>query len=297
MFGLENKLSAVRFSLFITELCNLKCEYCDIPLQKEHFDCNAKLLLKYLPIIDTYDFDCYTLTGGEPGLSSCIPEVFDIVTKPVKVNTNGVFFERGFFEKYYDKIQEVGYHLLKHPGEVVPDSSLLRDKKIVLYIPFDNYNWFLIPKMVEDNPDIMFNFIPYIRKIEGDSHDKTVSLDNMRKLYKSIYHFKNTQSKSLSILMNKLNQSNLESHRKFCMNSNTRYLFDFTRGKIYRCAKSRIHNKSVEMNDENIDKIKTFTLFENDDIMDEACKDCYYFTFFLRYAMRNSILKNKRNYS
>jgi organic radical activating enzyme len=296
MFGLNNKISAVRFSIFITEKCNLKCKYCDIPLQKDHLDCNKELLLKYLPILDTYDFDCYTLTGGEPGLSEYVDDFFKIITKPVKVNTNGIFFKRGFYEKYYDKIQEVGYHLLKNPGEPVPDSTLLRDKKIILYIPFDNYNWFLIPKMIEDNPDIIFNFIPYIRKIKDDSHDRTVTLDNIKKLYKSICGFKNTQSRSLSILMNKLDQSVLEPHRKFCMNSNTRYLFDFTRGRIHRCAKSRVYNKSVQMNDENIQKIKTFTLFEKDDILDEACEDCYYFTFFLEHAMKNSILRNKREF-
>jgi organic radical activating enzyme len=294
MFGLEDKLSAVRFSIFITEVCNLSCEYCDIPLQEKRLDCNKELLLKYLPVLDTYDFECYTLTGGEPGLSSCIDDFFNIVTKPVKVNTNGVFFKMGYYKKYYDKIQEVGYHAIKNPGEPIPDSPLLREEKVTLYIPFDNYNWIYIPQMVKDNQDIRFNFIPYIRKKKGDSNIRTLTLDNMRELYKRICIYNNTQSSGLASLINDLDHSKLEMYRKFCQNSNTRYLFDFVKGHIYRCAKSRVHNKRVEMNDENIEKIKTFTLFEKDDIMDEACEDCYYFTFFLKYAMRNGILKNKQ---
>lgn len=291
MFGLKNEISAVRYSLFITERCNKRCNYCDIPQKKFQMDSWKFLIENILPIIDQGDFDCYTITGGEPTLSSNLDLVFDIITKPVKVNTNGLFLDE-YFEKYYDRIDEVGLHLMESPYDPIPYHPAIYDEKVTLYIPVDNTSYQIAGRLARENSKLIFNFIPHIRKREDDVGHNCLTIDDMKKLWVDLCDLPNVQASSLKLIKN-MSEDTINSYRTFCQNSNVRYLFDFVQGRIYRCAKSRVHNDSVEMTEDNIMKVHNMTLFEPKEEMDEGCRDCYYFAYFFPYAMRNQILRGK----
>lgn len=141
MLNVGRKLEAVRYSLFITELCNKRCNYCDIPDIRYPKDSITEFIETYLPMIDKHNFESYTLTGGEPAKSHNVDLVFDIITKPIKVNTNGLFIEKGYFDKYYDQIDELSIHPICEMKEVSEFAkTVCNDKKITLYVPFDNNN-------------------------------------------------------------------------------------------------------------------------------------------------------------
>lgn len=288
----RDKVSAVRYSLFITEWCNENCSYCEIPQQKHKLDSWRYLIGEFLPIIDQGAFNCYTITGGEPALSNNLDLVLDIITKPVKVNSNGTLITSGLFEKYYDKIDEIGLHMMKTPLDPLPDNDAIYDEKVVLYIPIDNTNYMSACDLAIKNPKITFNFIPHIRKKKNDKGSKCLSLDNMKELWKGLCNTTNTQSSSLN-LIRKLTDETISKYRLFCQNSNCRYMFDFVSARIYRCAKSRVRNDNVEMNIENIKKAHDMSLFPKKETMDESCGDCFYFAYFFPYALKNAIIRGR----
>lgn len=288
MLGIKREFSAARYTIFITELCNWNCAYCDIPSQSNKRDGDISLLRKYLPILNTHKVEMFTLTGGEPALSNHIEYFFDTVTQKIKVNTNGTFYEAGYFDKWYDRIHSIGYHAVKNPGDVLPDNRMVYDKKTTIYIPFDNHNWHLIPDMVRNNPKVKFNFIPYVGKKVNVEIDRFVSVRNILELQKAI---KGVGNIDYGIFDNYIiNEDTIFYHRNFCKNSNTRYLFDFVNGRIHRCPQSRLHNKSTMMDDYNIEMAGDMRLFGESDTLDEACNDCYYFTLYMKYGIRNRIL-------
>lgn len=289
MLNVGKKVEAVRYSLFITEWCNKRCSYCDIP-KIHQMDGNTSLIETYLPMIDEHNFQSYTLTGGEPGLSRNVDLVFDIITKPIKVNTNGRFIDNGYFYKHYNKIEELGYHISYLPELPVPKEDILRDEKVTLYVPINNKNYKLCGDLAKENPDITFNFIPHIRKRPDDDGSLSLSLYQMKELHKILCDTTNTQSSSLKLIKG-LSEECIDDYRLFCQNSNSRYLFDFARGYIYRCAKSRVRNDKKIMNGENIEKVRQMKLFDKKTYLENGCEDCYYFSYFFPYALRNNIIR------
>lgn len=290
MLGIKREYTAARYTIFITELCNWNCDYCDIPARFNKRDGDITLLKKYLPVINNHNVEMFTLTGGEPALSSHIEYFFDTVSQKIKVNTNGTFLETGGFDRWYDRISHIGYHAVKHPGDTLPENKMVYDKKTTIYIPFDNHNWHLIPDMVDRYPDVRFNFIPYVGKKLNVDVSRFVSVDNILKLQIMLRGYGNIDYGIFDNYI--INDDTINHHRNFCKNSNTRYLFDFVDGFIYRCPQSRLHNRRVEMNDENVEKAGDMTLFRETDVLDGACEDCYYFTLYMKYGIRNRILKN-----
>lgn len=101
-------------AIFTTQRCNEKCEYCDIPTIQNPKDMDLDIYLRYIDIAQKY-YSNIDLTGGEIGLldEKTLDIVFDKLKTPVKVNTNGKFVEKGYYDKYKDKISLLWYHIVR----------------------------------------------------------------------------------------------------------------------------------------------------------------------------------------
>jgi len=106
-------------AILTTQRCNEKCEYCDVPNIKNPKDINLDIYLKYIDIIQDF-YEEFSLTGGEIGLlnEDVLNVIFDALRKPVKLNTNGLFVKKGYYEKYKDKIGEMWYHIIRDDGVI-----------------------------------------------------------------------------------------------------------------------------------------------------------------------------------
>jgi organic radical activating enzyme len=289
------KQTARIMSLFLTELCNKNCYYCDIPYIDNPKDTNKDLLFKFLPIIENNgSFEGYTITGGEPGLVSI--DVLDFIFNTIdpkrhriKVNTNGTFFKNGYYDKFIDSISEVGYHPIIEPNQDLPFNCV--DEKIVVYIPFHRKNMHHIPDLLKRYPLINFNPIPYISKKDFDNEDYVIEAKHILELKEKIKSFSNVANGTFTTFLTRVDPRTYDVFRLVCQNSATRYSFNFATGYIGRCPESVTLNDRMEMTEENVNKALCFKLFpKQEEITDEACKQCYYFESFYPYAMKNLLL-------
>jgi organic radical activating enzyme len=289
---LKKSIQAKLFSIVLGTDCNKNCYYCDIPLRIKGGP-NMESLLKFLPKIDKANFEHYTLTGGEPGMLNkmVLDFFFDTITKPVKVNTNGLFFEKGYHKRYNDKIFEYGYHPLIDPvGDIIYPREIL--DKIVIYQPFtkqtkDNLLW-----LMESNPELRFNPIPYIEK-GVYNHHLQLTFDEIKEVAEILLTERdNLEPGHLTEIM-KLKEENLDAHRIMCQDSNSRYQFDFVGSRIIRCPQAPFLADFYPINTFTIQCASELILFEpRRELLDMGCRDCYYFTSFIDYSFTNSIRKS-----
>ena len=279
----------LRVTLFLTEICNKTCPYCDIPKLKKQRDINEELFYKYFPIINKSDnFKWFTITGGEPGLVN--PDIWEFLFSDLnhltRVNTNGVFFDKGYFDKYYDHIYEIGYHPVVDLGDPLP--HVCADPKIKIYMPYHKLNYHLLEDFINRYPKNELNLIPYIRKFY--ELDDPYVLDDCD--YMNIYTLikdkpnVNQTSKDVVYALGYKTKSCIYQGRLLCQNSNIRAVVNFVNGTIHRCPESITLTDTKPINTDNIEKMLQQNLFErHDKLVDEACLDCMYFTYFLPFIV------------
>lgn len=283
----------LRINIFITYRCNKTCYYCDIPGRKNNLDPDISLIEKYFPIINSGTFDTYTLTGGEPGLvdENILDYLFNQSKHLIKVNTNGVFFDKGYYEKYYDRITEVGYHTSIDPIDEININSL--DEKVVIYQPITKQNFKDVEIQLKRYPNLTFNYIPYIRK-QIFSGDEKFYMDqnDLKECQQILCNYSNVSIGSRERIL-KLSQISKEKEfqeKLLCQNSGTRFVVNFVDGIIHRCPESITHSDTKELNDENVNLMLREKLFEKSKTLnDVACQDCYYYPTFTPFNIRGAL--------
>lgn len=115
----------LHLAIFVTQRCNEVCEYCDIPTITSPKDVNLDCYLKYIDIAQDYHYHI-DLTGGEIGLldETTLDTIFRKLKRPAKVNTNGLFVERGYYDKYKDKISMLWYHIVREGIRELQDEKV-----------------------------------------------------------------------------------------------------------------------------------------------------------------------------
>ena len=158
-------------TFFITERCNRKCEYCDVPTIENPKDIDIELFLKYTPIINNSKIRYITLTGGEPGLldEETLKIIFDNISCPVNVNTNGTFIERGYYDRWKNRIKLLSYHIIEEVEHKIDCQYILVSHK---------KNQDFIKRMCKQHPEIEF----VIRKYENKKNITDLSFDEEQQM-------------------------------------------------------------------------------------------------------------------
>lgn len=120
-----------KVSLFLTERCNGVCDYCDILGIENLRDIElTEENIEYLEYIMKYSNDI-SLSGGEVGLLGV--DILDVIfyymkryKKEVIINTNGLFMEKGYFDRYYLNIKEVKYHIIDIESYIDYDNEKIK---------------------------------------------------------------------------------------------------------------------------------------------------------------------------
>ena len=279
MIGKTKK--AFRVVLFLTEKCDKNCYYCDIGQIENQQDINKSFFYEYFDKINGRDdfFDWFTLTGGEPGLVDV--DVLDYFFNnvcgchKVRVNTNGLFITKGYFKKYYNKIDAVGLHPAIEVGDPDADELLKHvDCKIDIFQPVTGNNYHLLPEVLDKYPG-NWVLIPLYSK-GNDMSELFLTKDQFD--YISNLPHKNIQRNSLDTMAKfaTFSDHSVNNHRISCGNSNIHPTLDFVKGRILRCPVSRTHADSVELNSKNFELMLQFNLFPNakDDCACLNCNDC-----------------------
>jgi organic radical activating enzyme len=284
-----------KMAIFLTEKCDKSCHYCDIPTLKNPKGPDLDLINKYLPIIDKDEsFVHYTITGGEPGLASedVWESIFSLIEcHPIRINTNGKFFENGYYDKYKEKIWEVGIHV--DVGEEI--NILSTDEGIWYYLPVNKQNFKDVPDYISKYPTLNFSLIPYLHKSLQKNYDEyALSYNDYKELNKSIASFNNIAAcgkEMLDLVERSNNLGSLDLFRESCKYTYVQPILDFVNGRIGRCVFSYTQNIYREMNRENLLDLFNYKLdFGSVDTSCDVCDECFrYFD----YYMNNLIFKSQ----
>ncbi len=269
-----------RYVLFLTEKCNKDCFYCDIGQLENQKEPDPSLLYHFFPLINGKDdiVKKFTLTGGEPALApvEMLDYIFDTVCKChiVQVNTNGEFFRKGYFDRWYEKIHYIGYHPSIEVGDDI--DPYIVDKKITIYQPIHRKSLKYIKDMCKRYKEVKFNLIPILTKYMFDNwEDYILRKEDYEWLFKELHDLDNIEYSTLfgiyygSFYDNKT----LNMHRQICGNSHIHPTLDFVNKVIRRCPISYTFNDIVPLTDENFIKLMNFNLFR-DASYDQSCSMC-----------------------
>lgn len=244
-------------SLFLTEHCNQKCDYCDIPDIQNPQHYNPKLWSLFINKILSFNHNI-VLSGGEPGLLSedqlyFIFKSFNNIQ--VDVNTNGLFLEKNYHKTFSKYIKKINHHLIHTNSKTYTDLRISTNSIITKnnFNQYNNNSTLIIPK----NNNL--NLIPTGEQIS--------SIYN-----KNIY---------------KINQKYL---RTLKCSVATRSI-NFVRGTIHQCCKSISLSPSVPLSNENLQ------IYLNSKYSDTffSCKYCTKFFENINSSILFTLQKSKRS--
>ncbi len=280
-----------KMSLFLTEECDKKCFFCDIGKIEKPKGLDEFYLSQMLPYIDKSDaFYHYTITGGEPGLvkKDSWRFIFDTIKcHPIRINTNGMFFENGLWDEYNEKIWQIGLHVdLDKP---IPYQ--IESEKVWYYVPVHKRNYKQFCYFVRQYPKLNFSIIPYIHKDQTlNINDYALDDEEIKHVLDDISPLSNVAdcTKEMLSLMNRNVKSTI-LFRDACKENYVQPLIDFVNGRIGRCVFSYTNNSYRKLTFQTMDELLTGKLiFNNTDTSCNVCNECYRY---VEYYLNNSMVK------
>lgn len=306
----KNKLNYFEtITLFLTEKCNEKCPYCDLTYKadSEKVGYNG---LKYWDIVSPY-LDKYndrigklSFTGGEPGtlekkdFDPLVSDIHNLGFK-IKVNSNGLFIRKGYFDDYFDDIDTIGLHPFKELPHYFVDElenvvssykEAFLSGKVVLYILLTERDVPIfinsLDSLVYKFPKLLINPIPYVgfgdKEIDGRY---TLSKNSWYALYRCTYNHPAITSSFRSICFSFVRDSlsakdGLNKKRGLCKQIPIKGVLNLSRGTIHRCPEMITTTKNVQLNKENLADFFLGNLWKNSDD-DPTCTRCTYFPHYL----------------
>lgn len=242
-------------TLFLTEKCTRKCEYCDIGVSSNRRLPDTYLIHKFIPIIRDSEWSRIHLTGGEVSLLD--PDTLDFIIttlkcKDIGVNTNGAWFKLGYFDKYYDMVESIQYHPVSEID--IPFDDIF-DYKITYNFPIHKKNFHLVGDLLDNHPGIQIKLTPYNEKYE--TSEFWMSPDEIRYVYSTIYDRPNVTIGTKNIFKLLAKEVPTGSIREYCRSSIVMYpSIDFVNGTIKKCIKSHTRSSSLPLTEENFRNIK-----------------------------------------
>ena len=258
-------------TLFLTELCNRKCPYCDIGNMKERKNINEDLLNEFLPLIADSKWESIVLTGGEPTLigEELLSKILiTLKDKYVKINTNGELFWKKLFVKYDEYIDKVQYHPV---SEINQTFVKIDDPKVIHYFPLHHKNVKYLKKFLEYMNKLPVMFTPYDDKIGDDSYNLTK--EDCKEIYDLISKTNNVTEDTVELFRLLSINPGLDLIRNFCFNNMVTYpSIDFVNGRIDKCIRSHTRSDWKPLTVDNFHNIKNLWFDDN-----KVCKECCLF--------------------
>lgn len=266
----------------LTEVCNWKCEYCDFTKKGERKVAPIEQVLEAFALIKEVTGGDkgieFSLEGGEIGTLSeeYLDQVFNSgLADTYAICTNGLFMERGYHERYKDKIHYILYH-------VTPD--LTDDYNFPVYEVAPNITQHYTIVVTKENIDHLDGlllahpekmWLPHIMQprtedLEFLAKDHYFKLNNIVKEKENVttaFRYR------IPKIIGKCDDLNwLEYTRSICANVYAQPIFDLPNMQINRCCIS-ITGDAVPFNEENLTK-----LYRNEKLFstkkDKVCDGC-----------------------
>jgi len=275
-----------QYYISLTEYCNWKCSYCDFPTLENHHSPSIDQALKSFDMLkEATNHDQmieYGLEGGELGILSqdYLDQIFahDLAETYV-VCTNGLFMERGYHDRYADKLHYIMHH-------VQPDITLNQSIPQYEYDPSIQVDYTFvidkptlysgaIEKILTENPHPTRQFIIHVLQPRKPGLD-LLTIEDFKYLHSILDGRTNVNPWFIKrverIIKNLDNTSWLNSRRTICANSFQQPIFDLTNNRINRCCIS-ITGDSIPYTLENLKKLyKNEKVFPN--VNDKVCDGC-----------------------
>jgi MoaA/NifB/PqqE/SkfB family radical SAM enzyme len=261
----------------LTEHCNWLCDYCDRPLLNKRKTLDLTTFNKYFfRIIEKYKEYPIYVSGGE--LGTMTEDEISIIfssEKKLRVCTNGLFIQKGFFHKFYDKIEEVVLHIRIEKGIEVQTE----DPKITYLLVIHHENVKQIKTFIEKiDPKRSWMFQYYQPKNPADYNDKfQLTKEDYFIVLKDLIKYSNYKFEYKRVL-ERIKQFDNPLQIKNCRENCRKEFFfpmvDFCQNKILFCKQSANFTSSVDLNEDNFYKLENNILHFNIK-QDIVCKKCF----------------------
>jgi len=258
------------------ERCNWTCGYCDRPRIQDIKSVDRSYLIKYYFKIARWAKENNIplhISGGETGL---IPEhilehIFSY-NYPVVVETNGEFFKKGYFEKYYDDIDRVIYHCVSELDQEIEIDII--NRKVTHLIVIHRKNVKLLKGFLKKNYKLGMKlwFQYFYTKVPDDQTEYALQPKDYVYLIKTFPSFVNKEE-LFSRGLHYYNEKKLNQLRERCFRKLHFVGFDLVNKRIKFCKQSHSYTAHTELNDDNFDKLIKGELINNQPI-DPICQNC-----------------------
>jgi organic radical activating enzyme len=253
-------------TLFLTEQCNRKCEYCDISKIENKKKPNKPTVRKFIPLIKKSSWSNIVLTGGEVSLID--PLLLDFIMtelkdKILKINTNGLWFKFGHFKKYYEITDYIQYHPI---SEINEHFEPIIDKKITYYFPIHKKNIDYLDDFLNRNRNLVIRLAPYDMKYLNNKY--LLSVGDFTEISRIIGKYGNitTDTKKMFDFLSRNNDLTLL--KKMCFYPS----IDFVNCRINKCIKSHSLSTWISLTEENFNNMEQLKYTK-----DSMCDYCHMF--------------------
>lgn len=277
----------------LTELCNWKCSYCDFPLleEKKHVDLDyLNEILKMVRKVSSRINIEFSVEGGELGLlpEKTLDSFFNSgLARTYFVATNGLFYKKGYYKKYKDKIHTILYHVKPEFSENDYDFNYLKTNCITWHtvvISKENLNY--LGSLLDYHPNIVW--FPHVLQPRIPDLD-IMDITYYNKIYETVKNRNNVHQFFIN-RYKKINEifwdgNYMKMLRELCCNNYTKAILNLPDKKIHRCCIS-MNTSSVDLTEKNIIK-----LLSNDPlfpIWDPVCEDCIANFIFRDYLLKSN---------
>jgi organic radical activating enzyme len=273
-----------RITLSLLNTCNEKCFYCDIPeatnFKKFVYNENIFRLIK--------KFESISFSGGEIGLldEEDFIFLFDYFSdNKITVCTNGLFFEKGFYDLFHNKIDSIVYHILEE-NKIIDINDPMIDRDIIIH----KKNIENVYNIISDNPGLNF----YLKLAHLRTPDKSFIIDDYDTLNK-FSNLKNIKNYEMIKEFSNMDNNFYNNILKFCNRYPYSSLIDLVDYKIKHCCTKHINNPEKILNEENIELLLNDKLFKNVSL--KYCDNCNFVLSIKQDLLDKmfSILKDKKN--
>lgn len=256
--------------MVLGEKCNWNCEYCDRPKISDPKDGNFDLLKQYYPRIVNWVGDApLHISGGETALID--KEILDYIfsfDKKIVVETNGLWFEKGYHQLYYDGTEKIVYHCVPELDKDVKFNFTFSDK-IEYLIVVHHLNIHILKDFIQRHHHRKWILQYYYPKYLGDYNKFKLTTKDYFKL---ALNFPELIDKE-EIVRRVVIPEDINDLREKCFTKFNFPGFDFVNGRIKFCKQSHSFTDYVDLDDDNFNLLIRGKL-KSSKPMDEICKTC-----------------------
>ena len=205
------------------------------------------------------------------------------IQKLITVNTNGLFFKRGYWDKYKDKINRVLYHPISEIDQDIP--VIYYETNIQYLVPVHANNIYLLDSFLKKYCYINFEISPYDSKLKTDL---VLTKKDFNRILKIILNRKNVTESTINTFKRliSLSEDSIINTRNLC--NNIYKEIDLVKGLINNCICSYTRSSKIPLTEENFKNINDL-VFRTTNL----CNNCLSCIVWFDEIIHNSIKGKK----